>query len=369
MLLLTNHLVHCARIRHADLHEETLTLLYSSPVKRVHLRNHAAGHHAELLKSLHVAINASWQEYSFDRSAGSFQLNDDFFDFQRDEYGETQPERGWLATEAGGRLLSVITSVAEDYLKELQVDVPALRAGDFHVWASVHPSCSIHPTHVHPGATLSGVLYVATEPDDGQIVFTDPRGTLPPFDDHRLGFRPAPGDILIFPPWLPHEVTSSGRCGSATASADSRPRTSISFNLLADRSYEQQQRGRSTAQYSHPVRSGEVLSCSDHISRTPQSSAVPSGALADKGTQSTVEDFVRRLEGSLTESLTQGEASHAKLCLRILAELANANVVPIEDLLSALQELLGAAADAEDRNGLQLCCHSMCDTKEKQSTL
>ena len=81
------------------------------------------------------------------------------------------------------------------------------------------------------------------------------------------------------------------------------------------------------------------------------------------------EDFVRRLEGSLTESLTQGEASHAKLCLRILAELANANVVPIEDLLSALQELLGAAADAEDRNGLQLCCHSMCDTKEKQRTL
>ena len=295
MLLLMSHLVHCARIRHVELHEETLTLLYSSPVKRIHLRNHAVGDHAELLTTLHGAINASWQEYSLGRSASSFQLNDDFFDFQRDEYGETQPERGWLATKAGGRLLSVVTSVAQAYLKELHVEAPALSAGDFHVWTSVHSSCSIHPIHVHPGATLSGVLYVATEPDDGQLVFADPRGTLPPFDDHRLGFRPAPGDILIFPPWLPHEVTSSGRCGSAVASVDSPPRISISFNLLADRSYEQLQWGRSTAQYSHPVRTGEGSTCSDHTSRVPQSSTMASETVADKGTKSAVGDIARRL--------------------------------------------------------------------------
>jgi uncharacterized protein (TIGR02466 family) len=292
----------CALIHQADLLEGKLTLLFPSPVKRFHLKDHVEDY-AALLASLHDTINASWSEHVAGRKAGSrgFQENDDFFDFQRDEYGETHSERGWLAGDAGRRFLSMIVNVAEAYLRDLHLDrLPALQAGDFHVWASVHHACSLHPVHVHPGATLSGVLYVATEPDGGQLVFTDPRGALPPFDDHRLGFRPAPGDMLIFPPWLPHEVTSSARCG-LTAS-DAPPRVSISFNLLADRADEQPNWGRSTAHFRHAAHTaGDWYepTCSKSIGE-PAGTTI--GWLAEGiGTESDVGAIAQRLVGMRAE--------------------------------------------------------------------
>ena len=63
------------------------------------------------------------------------------------------------------------------------------------------------------------------------------------------------------------------------------------------------------------------------------------------------EDFVRRLSTRLRDCIAAGEATHAKICLRILAELTNTNMVKIDDLMATLQALLGAAADAEDQNG------------------
>jgi len=63
------------------------------------------------------------------------------------------------------------------------------------------------------------------------------------------------------------------------------------------------------------------------------------------------EDFVRSLSTRLRDCIAAGEATHAKICLRILAELTNTNMVKIDDLMATLQALLGAAADAEDQNG------------------
>ena len=83
------------------------------------------------------------------------------------------------------------------------------------VWASVHEHDSHHQSHVHNDGLLSGVFYANVPADAGHLVFSDPRGVSPyhpqesplsPFDEHRIA--PKVGDIVLFPPWLPHRVES-----------------------------------------------------------------------------------------------------------------------------------------------------------------
>ena len=68
-------------------------------------------------------------------------------------------------------------------------------------------------------------------PGAGNLVFTDPRGgNMPPFErEHRI--QPAEGELIMFPPWLKHEVTPN--CG-----AKEGYRISISFNYHGDEEVE-----------------------------------------------------------------------------------------------------------------------------------
>ena len=105
-----------------------------------------------------------------------FSLQDNFFAFQKKQIGEhemvTHPV-GWFAGAAGQQLLRVIVEASAHYLDSIDYGrrygskrvpfqngtrTPAIHGDDFHVWASVHTHCSSHPMHVHPGASLSGVL-------------------------------------------------------------------------------------------------------------------------------------------------------------------------------------------------------------------
>ena len=174
---------------------------------------------------------------------------DNFFSFQKKRIGEedmaTNP-KGWLADAAGQQLLGAIVQASTHYLDTIDYGrrygsasipfvngtrTPELSGDNFHVWASVHAHCSSHPTHVHPGASLSGVIYLSAPPDTGslgalptrssshptshlspstltpfthtpQAVFSDPRGHLPPFE-RRVAYHPLAGEWIIFPPWLP----------------------------------------------------------------------------------------------------------------------------------------------------------------------
>jgi len=85
-------------------------------------------------------------------------------------------------------------------------------------WINCSPAGSHNSAHVHPGAEISGVFYISVPPESGQIVFRDPRPqsemsrlyskdgkifeTLTP----RVPVTPAPGDLLLFPSWLMHQV-------------------------------------------------------------------------------------------------------------------------------------------------------------------
>ena len=99
----------------------------------------------------------------------------------------------------------------------------AERSREMHPWATVHAECCWHDLHSHPGQLVSGVFYLSVPEGAGKITFYDPRGPLPPFDD-TYQILPREGDLLIFPSWLPHLVTSS-------RTDPSSPRVSVAFNI------------------------------------------------------------------------------------------------------------------------------------------
>jgi uncharacterized protein (TIGR02466 family) len=95
------------------------------------------------------------------------------------------------------------------------------RKKDIHAWATVNQGCIGHLQHTHPNHLVSGVFYVSMPKRAGPILFRDPRGPLQPFDDY-ITIHPKVGELLLFPSWLPHEVT---------ATPDDEPRISIAFNM------------------------------------------------------------------------------------------------------------------------------------------
>jgi len=63
-----------------------------------------------------------------------------------------------------------------------------------------------HLPHTHPYQLVSGVYYSRVPKGAGAIIFEDPRGPLPPFEN-RIIYNPKEGDLIIFPSWLLHQVT------------------------------------------------------------------------------------------------------------------------------------------------------------------
>ena len=85
-------------------------------------------------------------------------------------------------------------------------------------WINCSSSQSHNTAHVHPGAEISAVFYIAVPDGSGMIVFRDPRpqsemsdlqkkfGTSIPSLIPRYPVRPEAGDLLLFPSWLMHQV-------------------------------------------------------------------------------------------------------------------------------------------------------------------
>ena len=189
------------------------------------------------------------------RATSDQRLNDEFYYFQMREYGidnhQSSPQ-GWLATAEAQALLREVADYVEKYLEGINrhagMRTPSV---SFHpdmlqAWANVHRGVTgTQPRHVHAGAVASCVFYAATPPGAASITFFDPRGSLPPLAGHtgmqfegEVRHSPRAGDLLIFPPWLPHAVgcgdsPSDGQ--SHDGGGDNGPRVSISFNLIASR--------------------------------------------------------------------------------------------------------------------------------------
>lgn len=108
-----------------------------------------------------------------------------------------------------------------------------------NMWANINPGGGYNRSHTHPGALWSGVYYVQTPPDCGQVVFQDPRVQsqviLPhPNQQQETGpeqwsevfHKAVAGRLILFPSWLRHEVENNGN----QLSSPHGDRISISFN-------------------------------------------------------------------------------------------------------------------------------------------
>jgi len=99
-------------------------------------------------------------------------------------------------------------------------------------WAIVNGKLASGVIHCHPNSFLSGVYYVDTNDESGDIFFQDPRHVASmwscpvlehtPWTIRQVTYHPVSGGMLIFPSWLYHGVEPN---------LSDAPRVSISFNF------------------------------------------------------------------------------------------------------------------------------------------
>lgn len=106
-------------------------------------------------------------------------------------------------------------------------------------WININRSLCSNSPHVHPGSTVSGVVYIRVPENSGKINFINPariaiagyvdefaiEGEIPRGPNSELWhFEPVAGDLLLFPSWLEHYVENN-------QNANNEPRISIAFNI------------------------------------------------------------------------------------------------------------------------------------------
>ena len=106
-----------------------------------------------------------------------------------------------------------------------------------NMWANINPPGGYNKPHVHPNSLFSGVYYVKTPINSGQLVCSDPRpgiqtcmpnrkkGEPPKHLWRDLHLQPKENRAIVFPAWLWHSVQPN---------KSNENRISVSFNFLQD---------------------------------------------------------------------------------------------------------------------------------------
>ena len=106
-----------------------------------------------------------------------------------------------------------------------------------NMWANINYSGGYNRPHVHPNCLFSGVYYVKTQPQCGELVVNDPRpgiqtmmptrksGQPPKHLWREAHIEPIQGRLIMFPAWLWH-------CVEPNQSNDMR--ISVSFNFIQE---------------------------------------------------------------------------------------------------------------------------------------
>ena len=104
-----------------------------------------------------------------------------------------------------------------------------------NMWANINGPGNYNRPHVHPNSLFSGVYWIKTPENSGNLMLYDPRpgthmsmpnrtdGKLPPELWREVQYSPKAGTCIMFPSWLWHEVKPN-------QSSDTR--ISVSFNFL-----------------------------------------------------------------------------------------------------------------------------------------
>jgi uncharacterized protein (TIGR02466 family) len=121
--------------------------------------------------------------------------------------------------------------VHQVFSEEFLDDSPALG----NMWANINYQGGYNKPHVHPNALFSGVYYVKTPPNSGQLVCNDPRPGIQTCMPNRkpveipkhlwreVHLQPQENRALMFPAWLWHSVQHN---------ESNEARISVSFNFI-----------------------------------------------------------------------------------------------------------------------------------------
>ena len=102
-------------------------------------------------------------------------------------------------------------------------------------WVAKSDTDHEHHDHYHPNSILSGVLYLQSYKDSGNIVFYHESPlkkhfsfkynlkNFNPYNSDMWGYSPLTGEVLIFPSWLRHSVTKNH---------NNNPRIILGFNTF-----------------------------------------------------------------------------------------------------------------------------------------
>jgi uncharacterized protein (TIGR02466 family) len=177
--------------------------------------------------------------------AGHQALNEKLMDFiqaerQRDSAGMSgrSTVMGWHSTEQLHRhpelqdFVAVVHDNVAEVARSYRIDTDQVGLELARCWAVVNGKMASGALHCHPNSFLSGVYYVNTTEETGNIFFQDPRPganmsacpvtEFTPWTVRQISYKPAPGGMLIFPGWLYHGVGPN---------LSDTPRISLSFNF------------------------------------------------------------------------------------------------------------------------------------------
>ncbi len=163
--------------------------------------------------------DASLQLHRGDSAEGA---NEAFFIWQRDQHAlGSRAEAAYLSFVRSSEFQSLqrmFASYTRAFLQSLGkadawppagVSDKTGGASSMFCWASVSRDGNSHLSHTHPSTLLSGVYYSRIPSSGaGSLIFDDPRGPRWPFDG-RFIHRPAPSDLILFPSWLVHQVSTT----------------------------------------------------------------------------------------------------------------------------------------------------------------
>jgi len=232
-----------------------LASMFSTPLWQSNLLS-SSGREGEnivsrrLLSELKHEVVAAWCEClrSHDRDQEHGIPNDDFYQWQLstqqaylDSDGQDVTCAAFLAHSPAFRQLATVMResamwfLSDCYGQSMEQAIQSIRGRNLFAFASAQGHDSSHAYHTHHHSIVSGTFYVNVPHGSGAMVAGmgltsgDNEVILPsdlPTGMSECAVQPVPGNLLIFPSWMPHRVEQS-------CNKDS-PRLSISFNISGE---------------------------------------------------------------------------------------------------------------------------------------
>ena len=177
-------------------------------------------------------------------SIDNLKLKEYAFKLRKNQSGRTMSNvGGWqsnnvnLKAKETKELFSSIETYANEYKDKLGFNKDiSIKIGD--AWININGFKDYNSNHIHPNCLLSGVYYIQSDKNSGDIVFQHPASVLMSYDwqfilkdknvnecsSNSWWLPSKPQKLYLFPSWLHHSVKPNLNTNFE--------RISISFNLI-----------------------------------------------------------------------------------------------------------------------------------------